>query len=184
MADDGREAARIVTSLKPDILLLDLAMPRYPGMAALRDLAGRNLPTRVILLTADISQAQSVEALQLGVRGIVVKDAAIHLLIKAVRQVMEGQYWVGREAVSTMLTALRHTPVRTPDLGAPVGRTPRQHAIVKAVATGATNREIARQLRISDDTVKQHIAAAFDKCGVSTRVELALFAVNHQIVEA
>lgn len=182
-AADGHEAVELVMTAGPDILLLDLAMPRYPGLEVLRELRRRDVPSRPIVLTAAIDEAQSVEALRLGARGIVLKDTATSLLIKCIRLVMDGQFWVGREAVSTLVGALRHAPAAREEGSAPFGLTPRQLDIVRAVASGATNREIAAQFGISEDTVKQHVTSAFDKCGVSSRVELALFAVNHKLVD-
>jgi DNA-binding NarL/FixJ family response regulator len=181
-AADGDEAIRLVRSTDPDVLLLDLAMPRYPGLEVLRELARTECRTRVLVLTAAVDQTQSIEALRLGARGIVLKDTAVDLLMKAIRVVLQGQYWVGRDAVSSVVGALRQAPAVRPERARPFGLTPRQIQIVKAVATGASNREIAQQFAISEDTVKQHIASVFDKCGVSSRVELALFAVNHRIV--
>jgi len=182
-AADGHQAVRLVQSATPDVLLLDLAMPRYPGLEVLRELRRLDATARSIVLTAAIDEAQSVEALRLGARGIVLKDTATSLLVKCIRLVMAGQFWVGREAVSTLVGALRHTPATRDEAAPPFGLTPRQLEIVRAVASGATNRQIAAQFGISEDTVKQHVTSAFDKCGVSSRVELALFAVNHKLID-
>ena len=111
-AADGAEAVSQTRELKPDILLLDLAMPRVPGMDALRDLAGdgENLPTRIIVLTAAVERLEIVQALQLGARGVVMKEAATQLLMKAIRTVMLGQYWIGREAVGDIVEFMRTIP--------------------------------------------------------------------------
>jgi CheY-like chemotaxis protein len=95
--------------LKPDILLLDLAMPKHPGLEALRELSAEpnSTPVRVILLTAAAEKSQIVEALQLGARGVVLKDSATQLLLKAIHTVMAGEYWVGRESVSNLVQYLR-----------------------------------------------------------------------------
>jgi two-component system nitrate/nitrite response regulator NarL len=95
-ASDGGEAIEMAQRLKPDVLLLDLAMPRVPGLEALR-LLGNSVETiKVILLTAAIERDQIVDALHHGVRGVVLKESATELLLKSIRCVMEGQYWVGR----------------------------------------------------------------------------------------
>jgi len=98
-AQDGTEAVKLARQLKPDILLLDLAMPRMPGLEALREMSsGSNSnAVRVILLTAAAEKKQIVEALQLGARGVVMKDSATQLLLKSIHTVMAGEYWVGRE---------------------------------------------------------------------------------------
>ena len=99
-AADGAEAVSQTRELSPDILLLDLAMPRVPGMDVLRELSSKDegLQTKIIVLTAAVERIQIVQALQMGARGVVMKEAATQLLMKAIRTVMAGQYWIGREA--------------------------------------------------------------------------------------
>jgi len=184
-ASDGAEAVKLAHQLKPDILLLDLAMPRHPGLEALRELgtAPGSSPVRVILLTAAAEKSQIVEALQLGARGVVLKDSATQLLLKAIHTVMAGEYWVGRESVSNLVQYLRvlmqssHDEARQRKFGL----TPRELEIVSAVVAGYSNKEIAEYFKISEDTVKHHLSNIFDKVGVSTRLELALFAVNQSL---
>src|SRR5437899_6387109 len=106
-ACDGVEAVKMVRQLKPEILLLDLAMPRRPGLEALREMSTDTTGVRVILLTAAAEKDQIVEALQLGARGVVLKDSATQLLLKSIHTVMAGEYWVGRESVSNLVQFLR-----------------------------------------------------------------------------
>ena len=184
-ACDGAEAVKLARQLKPDILLLDLAMPRHPGLEALRELSsgqGAN-SVRVILLTAAAEKNQIVEALQLGARGVVLKDSATQLLLKSIHTVMSGEYWVGRESVSNLVQYLR-TLVQSSGEEArqkKFGLTPRELEVVSAVVAGYSNKEIAEHFKISEDTVKHHLSNIFDKLGVSTRLELALFAVNQAL---
>jgi len=184
-ACDGAEAVKLSRQLRPDILLLDLAMPRHPGLEALREMAsgpGSN-GVRVILLTAAAEKNQIVEALQLGARGVVLKDSATQLLLKSIHTVMSGEYWVGRESVSNLVQYLR-TLVQSSGEEArqkKFGLTPRELEIVSAVVAGYSNKEIAEYFKISEDTVKHHLSNIFDKLGVSTRLELALFAVNQSL---
>jgi two-component system nitrate/nitrite response regulator NarL len=183
-ARDGAEAVKLARQLKPDIMLLDLAMPRHPGLEALRELSdGGANSVRVILLTAAAEKKEIVEALQLGARGIVLKDSATQLLLKAIHTVMAGEYWVGRESVSNLVQYLR-TLVQASGEDAKqkkFGLTPRELEIVSAVVAGFANKEIAEYFKISEDTVKHHLSNIFDKLGVSTRLELALFAVNQSL---
>ena len=184
-ARDGAEAVKLARQLKPDIMLLDLLMPQHPGLEALRDLStgGGANSVLVILLTAAAEKVQIVEALQLGARGVVMKDSATQLLLKAIHTVMAGEYWVGREAVSNLMGYLQTKMKSTAeeDKRKKFGLTPREIEIVSAVVAGFANKEIAEYFKISEDTVKHHLSNIFDKLGVSTRLELALFAVNQSL---
>ena len=184
-ACDGHEAVKLAGELKPDVLLLDLAMPHHTGLDALRDLSNQGQggaagAVRIILLTAAVEKKQIVEALQLGARGVVLKDSATQLLLKSIRAVMSGEYWVGRDSVSNLVQYLRNLMQSTHEetKQKKFGLTPRELEIVSAVVAGYANREIAEYFKISEDTVKHHLSNIFDKLGVSTRLELALFAVN------
>jgi DNA-binding NarL/FixJ family response regulator len=182
-AADGREAIRLVHQLRPDVLLLDLAMPRLPGLEVLRELSTTSIETRTILLTAAVEKEQIVEALQVGARGVVSKEAATELLFKAIRTVVGGQYWVGRQEVSDLVAALRGLlPTAADERPRSFGLTRRELEIVAAIVEGCTNRDIAQKFTLSEDTVKHHLTHIFDKLGVSNRLELAMFAVNHRLV--
>src|SRR5260370_3758493 len=182
-ACDGVEAVKMVRELKPEILLLDLAMPGRPGLEALREMSTDTTGVRVILLTAAAEKDQIVEALQLGARGVVLKDSATQILLKSIRAVMDGEYWVGRESVSNLVQYLRGLVGSSSNVARQrrYGLTPRELEIVSAVVAGYANKEIAEHFKISEDTVKHHLSNIFDKVGVSTRLELALFAVNEAL---
>jgi DNA-binding NarL/FixJ family response regulator len=183
-ASDGVEAVRLVEDLKPDVLLLDLAMPRCPGLDALRDINRANLKVHTVLLTASIENAQIVEALQAGARGVVMKESATQVLLRAIRTVMSGQAWVGREPVADMVQYLRgRAPAEDQRKRKKYGLTNREIEIVAAIVDGCTNKEIAQKFSLSEDTVKHHLTSIFDKVGVSNRLELALFAINHRLLE-
>jgi two-component system nitrate/nitrite response regulator NarL len=184
-ASDGAEAIERAKELDPDILLLDVAMPRVTGIAALEQLAQLPKPVRTILLTASIEKPQIVTALQLGARGIVLKDTATSLLLKSIWCVMDGQYWVGHQAVADLIESLRKL-MAAPDEGPPrqreFGLTKRELEIVGTIVAGYSNKEIAKSFAISEETVKHHLTNVFNKVGVSNRLELALFAVKHNLV--
>jgi DNA-binding NarL/FixJ family response regulator len=130
-----------------------------------------------------VKLAQIVEALQLGARGVVLKDSATQVLLKAIQTVIAGEYWVHREPVSNLVQYLRTLMQSTHDEARQkkFGLTPRELEIVSAVVAGYSNKEIAEYFKISEDTVKHHLSNIFDKLGVSTRLELALFAVNQSL---
>ena len=183
-ACDGVEAVNFVRRLKPEILLLDLAMPRRHGLEALREISNSHAgPVRVILLTAAAEREQIVEALQLGARGVVLKDCGTEILMRSIRSVLAGEYWVGREPVSNLMQYLRGLMDSSTKISRQkrFGLTPRELDIVSAVVAGFANKEIAEHFKISEDTVKHHLSNIFDKTGVSTRLELALFAVNQAL---
>lgn len=182
-ACDGVEAVEFVRRFKPDILLLDLAMPRRHGLEALRELSLNASSMRVILLTAAAEREQIVEALQLGARGVVLKDCGTEILLKSIRAVLNGEYWVGREPVSNLVQYLRSLMDSANKITRDkrFGLTPRELEVVSAVVAGFANKEIAEYFKISEDTVKHHLSNIFDKVGVSTRLELALFAVNQSL---
>jgi two-component system, NarL family, nitrate/nitrite response regulator NarL len=181
-AEDGAEAVALVRQLCPDVLLLDLAMPRMSGLDTIRELASMS-SCRIVLLTAAIERQQILEALQLGARGVLLKQTAIGLLFKCVRTVMNGEYWVDRASVADLVLAFRQSPQGAP---APAPKrfnlTPREMQVISRVVAGCPNKEIAQQFSISENTVKHHLSNIFDTLGVSNRLELALFATNHHLV--
>lgn len=183
-AADGHEALHLVLKRNPDILLLDVAMPRMGGFDVLRALRDQDSRVRPILLTAGIEQAQTLEALKLGARGIVLKETATELLFKAIRCVMRGEYWIGREGVMGLIDTLKQQETAKAEAPVdPISRiTVRERDIVAGVVAGLSNKEIAQRCSVSEQTVKHHLSNIFDKLGVSTRLELALFAVEHRVV--
>jgi two-component system nitrate/nitrite response regulator NarL len=184
-ASDGQDAVELTRRLRPDILLLDLAMPQLPGLEALRQLADMRPAVQVILLTAKIEKPQLLEALQRGARGILLKDSAPNDLVKAVRAVAAGQYWMGQSAVASLVEVINLLNEQEPaEQRKTFGLTPRELQIVAAVVEGRTNKDIAQKFSISEETVKRHLTNVFDKLGTSNRLELALFAINHELFPA
>jgi two-component system nitrate/nitrite response regulator NarL len=184
-AADGNEAVRLARDFQPDVLLLDLAMPGVSGMEALAELAAAPTPVRTIMLTAAIEKAEIVKALQLGAAGVVLKSSSTDLLFKSIRSVMAGQHWIGRDAVSDLVQALRAQIGAVPEKPARerFGLTRREIEITSSVVAGLSNREIARKLSLSEDTVKHHLTNIVNKMGASNRLELALFAVHHRLFD-
>jgi two-component system, NarL family, nitrate/nitrite response regulator NarL len=160
-ASDGSEAVALARRLNPDVLLLDLTMPRMTGLQALPELAA--LPVRVLVLTAAADSKDVVRAFELGARGVVLKESATELLFESIRSVLAGQYWAGRQTVGDLVAAVRSLRSLAGLEGKPGYRlTPREREIIAAVAAGCGNREIARQFSISEHTVKHHLTSIFD----------------------
>jgi len=183
-AVDGEETIKVVRQLKPQILLLDLSLPKLSGLEVLAELGKLEIQTRTIMLTAAIEREQVVEALQLGVRGIVLKHSALQLLLKCIHCVNEGQYWVGQEGVSDLIHALRRMrPAHgVSGAGRNFGLSSREMEVIALIVAGYTNKDLARELGISENTAKHHLTNIFDKLGVSNRLELVLYAVDHGLV--
>lgn len=181
-ASNSQEAVAMAAQLRPDILLLDLSMPGRSGLDALNELANHVLPIKAVVLTAEMDREKIVKALQLGARGVLLKSSNSDLIVKGLRTVMQGQLWVDRQTVTDLVALLRD--MQTPERGTSAnsfGLTTRQLEIVGAVVAGHTNRDIAKKLSISEDTVKHHLTQIFMKTGTANRLELALFAMNNQL---
>jgi len=144
-AADGNEAVRLARDFQPDVLLLDLAMPGVSGMEALAELAAAPTPVRTIMLTAAIEKAEIVKALQLGAAGVVLKSSSTDLLFKSIRSVMAGQHWIGRDAVSDLVQALRAQIGTAPEKPARerFGLTRREIEITSSVVAGLSRYENA-----------------------------------------
>jgi DNA-binding NarL/FixJ family response regulator len=182
-AADGDEAISQTLDLEPDVLLLDVQMPRKPGIDAMRDILTTATRVKILLLTSTITTQQIIEALQIGARGIVLKDALANHLQTAIRTVHAGDYWIGGKRVVTLVSALRDLMQQAvPPQRKTYGLTPRELEVVGCIVEGCSNRDIAKQFSLSEETVKRHLSNIFDKTGVSTRLELALFAIAHHLV--
>jgi DNA-binding NarL/FixJ family response regulator len=170
-ASDGKEAVSLARRLKPDVLLLDLAMPRFPGMAALRELSSDEQPVQTILLTAAIDNFDVTCAWKLGARGIVLKASPPEQLLKSIRSVCEGERWVSGDLLARF--------DKEPSTGS--GLTLRESEIVSAIREGNSNKEIASKLSISEETVKRHLSNIYAKLGITSRLELATLATRRDL---
>jgi len=181
-AGDGKSAVEQVEKLHPDVLLLDLLMPNLPGIEALQELSTRHTKVQTIVFSASVGPQQIVQALQLGARGILSKKSFSQLEL-AIRAVLNGNYWIeGREEtnINKLLADL------CASMGADTqprnyGLTQREIEVIALVTEGCSNREVASRLNITEDTVKRHLTNIFDKVGMSTRLELALFALKNNL---
>lgn len=178
-ATNGVDALSVTRELAPDVLLLDLAMPRLGGLDCLSEIDVRR--TRVIILTAAITQKAITRALQSGARGVVLKETATRYLLDGIHRVVEGRYLIGEGAMEDLVTALRRADDDRDERR--YNLTPRERDIIRAVVAGRSNKDIADHLSISAQTVKHHLTSIFDKTGASTRLELALFALRHGLAD-
>jgi two-component system, NarL family, nitrate/nitrite response regulator NarL len=181
-ADNGNDCVKLIAKLKPDILLLDLRMPEKDGLAVLEEVNFDSLPTRVIVLTAAEDDRDVVRAMRLGARGIVLKQSASDLLVKSIYKVFGGEIWLDNHMTAEVMKAFTKSADSGPRREKPL-LSDREKEIVQLVAQGYRNKEIGEKLFISEQTVKNHLHNIFDKLGVSDRLELALYAIHHRLID-
>ncbi len=183
-ASNGLTAIEKVNELGPDILLLDLTMPHLSGIEALRRLAKSPVQVRTILFNdTSVDSSLTIEALKLGARGVVPRDAGAPLLFKSIRAVASGEVWVGHQIIADLLNCLRsvaETQVE-PENSNGFHLTRREMEIVASIVEGCTNKEISQRFSISEQTVKHHLTSIFEKVGVTNRLELALIAMRKSL---
>jgi DNA-binding NarL/FixJ family response regulator len=177
---DGVAAMESVRRHRPDILVLDIRMPRKGGLEVLREIQEEKLPTRVILLAAALQKSDALEALRLGVRGMVLKEFAPKMLIQCVRQVHAGKQWIEREAHSSVLELLLRREAAQQELAAVL--TPRELELVRMSTKGLSNQQIAALLGITEGTTKIHLHNIYHKLKIGSRLELVLMAQSKGLV--
>jgi two-component system, NarL family, nitrate/nitrite response regulator NarL len=175
----GPEAAVVVRELQPDILLLEFSRSTF---ATLAEIAASPTAGCTILLAESVGRTALSESLHLGARGLVLKDAAADVLFDAVAAVLAGQFWIGTSPAPDAATGLRLLAAELRRRQA-FGLTTRELEIVRMVVDGHTNKEIADGLSIGENTVKSHLTHIFNKLGASNRIELALFAAHHRLLD-
>jgi two-component system, NarL family, nitrate/nitrite response regulator NarL len=185
VADTHLEALvpTLQTASEADVLLLGAAPSGSLWADSLGAIASAGIAIRTILLAASLDLPQVTTALHSGASGVVAKDSTAELLFKSIDAVMAGHCWIGAEPASRGVAAgvRRLDHARRHAKG--FGLTRRELDIIRAVLDGDTNRQIAVRLTISENTVKRHLMHTYNKMGVSSRVELALFAAHHRILD-
>jgi two-component system, NarL family, nitrate/nitrite response regulator NarL len=179
-ACDGDEAVRCVLKHRPRVLLLDLALPRAGGLDALRQLRDHETGVLPVVLADTVTNADAVTALTLGARGVLTKDVLLSVLFDCLTAVAQGNYWIANEQIRAVVDAAQGMRTQAPPTPAET-LTSREMEIVAAVADGATNLDISVGLKISVQTVKNHLSRVFDKLGVSSRLELAMYAADRDV---
>lgn len=168
-AADGKAALLLVEREKPDILILDLTMPRCDGFGVLEQLAGVAPQTRALVLTAHLEREFEERAVASGARGFLHKDSSVAVILRAIRAVAGGGIWASRMATSAVLSrAAAAAPLDS--------LTARERGILGLLGRGMMNREIASKTGLSEKTVASHVASVIGKLGLRGRVEAALLA--------
>jgi two-component system nitrate/nitrite response regulator NarL len=183
-ACDGDETLELISENMPDILLLDMSMPKVSGMEVLKSMAGSKNGVKTIVLGELLNQEEISRIFQLEAHGLVMKESPSGILINSIKAVMAGKYWIGHQAVSNPAKRLKNYKNSKKNRALNnYGLTPREMDVCREVVAGYRNKEIAGRLGISEQTVKHHITHIFDKLGVYNRLELTLFIFHHGIVE-
>ena|SRR5436309_10846798 len=170
----GAEVVSELVKLRPDVLVLDMRMPGHNGLAVLRDLKSRALKTRVVILAATLTEEEMLEAIRLGVRGIVLKEMAPRLLVECIRKVHGGGQWLERGVAGAALDRLMRQEGAQKEISGIL--TPREVEIARSIGSGRSNKEIADALFISEGTVKTHLHRIYEKLHLHGRLELGLYA--------
>lgn len=179
-AADGEEAVALAAEHDPDVVLMDLRMPRVDGVEAIRRLAARGERPRAIALTTYADDASVLGALRAGARGYLTKDAGAEQIRAAVQAVARGEAALDPAVQHHVLAAL--TEPAASDL--PDGLTPREAEVLRLIADGLTNAEIAERLVVSAATVKSLVNHIFAKAGVRDRAQAVVYAYSHGLVES
>jgi DNA-binding NarL/FixJ family response regulator len=175
----GEEALDAVRSAPPDVLVLDLKMQDRHGLDVLRTLRAEHRECRTVILTAAMRDDEIAEAIELGVAGIVMKEAPPAAVVDCVRAVHQGKRSIDRDILDR---AASHAPRRSIGGTGTTALTPREIEIVRLVAQGLRNKELANRLSITEGTVKIHLHNIYDKLGVDGRLELVLCAQQRRLV--
>ena len=177
---NGEEAVTAVSRHRPDVLLLDMRLPRKDGLMVLRELREKKLDTNVVLLAAILEDEQVVDAFRLGVRGMVLKEQAAQTVVRCVRRVHAGGQWLEKDACTAALQALlQRADGESPAAGV---LTPREAQMVRMAASGLSNKAMSQRLAITEGTVKIHLHNIYRKLKVENRVQLTLRAQAKKLV--
>jgi two-component system nitrate/nitrite response regulator NarL len=181
-AADAGEALRRAAELQPDVVLLDNHLPGVRGVDALPDLRRAAPHTRVVMLTVSEDENDLALALRGGAQGYVLKTIEGDALAQAIERCMAGESVISPEMTGKLVSAFRDAHAAPPERPAPgpmASLSPREREIVREIARGASNKEIARTLDIAETTVKIHVQHILRKLGLSSRVQAAVFATEH-----
>jgi DNA-binding NarL/FixJ family response regulator len=176
----GVDALDAVESQAPDIVVVDLRMPKLSGLDLLREIRQRRLDVRVVILTAELSERELLEAVRLKANGVVLKEMAPRLLLQCLHKVHQGGQWLEHRSMHGAFEAVLRREAGRRE--AEQQLTPREIELVCMVADGLRNREIAERLNITEGTVKTHVRNIYKKLGCETRVAIRRYAEEHGLI--
>jgi DNA-binding NarL/FixJ family response regulator len=177
-ASDGDEAVRLAKTLNPDVVLMDLSMPRVDGLEATRRLRDAGIESRVLILTSFAEGEGVRDAVRAGVTGYLMKDVLKAELLAAIRLAADGVPTLHPRAQQHLMRGIAEPETPSPF----IGLTPRERDVLALLARGESNKRIAAALNLSIGTVKGYVSAIFEKLGVEDRTQAALLAAKHDVV--
>ena len=177
-ADDGVQCMEILKEKKPDVLLLDINMPNMNGLEVLRELKEKGMEQKVLILTIHNEVEYLLKAVEIGVNGYVLKDSNSDVLKKAIITVCQGEEYIQSSLIPYLKMSLDKKKQKQPD-----DLTRREVEVLKLLARGLFNKEIADTLSISEKTVKNHVSSIFKKINVSDRTQAAVYAIKNNYIE-
>lgn len=182
-AGDGVAAVEMARQLEPDVILMDLVMPRLDGIAATREIKSKGVPAQVIALTSFTEDDKVFPAIQAGASSYLLKDVSPDDLVEAIRAVHRGEARLHPDIVHKLMEQVAH---QAGPASAPPAEhlTDREREVIRLVAQGRSNAEIAQALIISDKTVKTHVSNVLSKLGLQDRTQLAIYAIKHGLVDS
>ena len=180
---DGEEGCRLAADIEPDVVLLDLRMPEFDGLSVLERLAGLDLRSAVVMLTTSSDERDLVTSLRAGARGYLLKDMEPDRLVEALAAVVGGETVVAPEMTSVLAKVVKGGEPESDRPNRFSSLTPREFEILRHLAEGQSNKEIARDLGITDGTVKLHVRSVLRKLEVRSRVEAAVIAVEARVFQ-
>ena len=175
---DGHEGIRLAQELKPDIVLLDMRMPKLTGLEVLKQLQQNNFESPIAMLTTSNDERDLVEALRNGAKGYLLKDMEPDDVVAALREIVKGETVVAPNLTQILARVVKGEPILESEPSPIDDLTPREAEILSLLAEGQSNKVIARNLGISDGTVKLHVKAILRKLNIHSRVEAAVIAVE------
>jgi DNA-binding NarL/FixJ family response regulator len=184
-AEDGEAAVTAAEELAPDVILMDVRMPKLSGIEATKAIAERAPATRIVMLTVSDEEEDLYEAVKAGAAGYLLKEISIEEVASAVRSVMSGESLITPSMASKLLTEFTNLSKRADaKQGMPSPRlTGRELEVLKLVAQGMSNKEIAAELYISENTVKNHVRNILEKLHLHSRMEAVVYAVREKILD-
>ncbi len=177
-AEDGEHAVREAERLRPDVILMDLVMPRLDGVAAMRELRRRLPASRVIVLTSFADDERLLPAIRAGAAGFLLKNVQPQELARAVRAAHAGEAMLDPGVAARLVEAIAQPAGEPP----PERLTPREHEVLALIGRGFSNKRIARELGVAEKTVKTHVGHVLAKLGVSDRTQAALHAEREGLI--